>query len=302
MFEGACHRFPDLNTVGVKQWFNGIESFTEDGMFILGEAPQARRFFIGAGFNSFGIASGGGAGKALAHWVMEGEPPFDLWAADIRRFSAYHGSRSQVLVRALEGQGDHYAMHWPHKEATAGRPFRRSPLYHRLQDNGACFGTKSGWERANWFATEGQDPVDDHSFSRANWFDVVAQEHRACRETAALFDQSSFAKFKLVGKDAESALQQICGANMARPEGTVIYTQMLNGYGGIEADITVTRLAEDVYYIVTGTGFATRDYSHIERSLAAECDAHLVDVTSGYGCLSLMGPQSRAILSAVAEG
>src|SRR5262249_52531253 len=154
---------------GVKRWFNGVESFTEDGMFILGEAPEVRRFFVAAGFNAFGIASGGGAGLAIAHWIVEGEPPFDLWPADIRRFGTYHRSKRQVLVRSLEGQGHHFAMLWPHYEFQAGRPLRRSAVHHLLREKGACFGAKFGWERTNWFAPAGVEPRDVYSFDRPNW-------------------------------------------------------------------------------------------------------------------------------------
>jgi 4-methylaminobutanoate oxidase (formaldehyde-forming) len=298
----AYHRFPALETVGVKRWFNGIEAFTEDGMFIVGEAPEVARFFVATGFNAFGIASAGGAGLAIAHWVIEGAPPFDLWPVDIRRFGGFHRSRKQVMVRSQEGQSRHFAMHWPHFEATAGRPLRMSPLYSYLKAGGACFGSKFGWERANWFAPTGIEPVDRCTFDRPNWFRHVAEEHRACREAVAVFDLSSFAKFLLVGRDAEAALQRICAANVATPNNVVTYTQLLNDRGGIEADLTVTRLAEDRYLIITGTGYATRDAHHIQRSLFADGHVHLVDVTSGYGCLSLMGPKAPDLLQIIAEG
>ncbi len=297
----AYHRFPDLAQVGVKRWFNGIESFTEDGMFILGPAPGLDNLFVATGFNAFGIASGGGAGKAMAHWVLEGEAPFDLWAADIRRFSRFHGARRQVMVRALEGQAQHYAMHWPHHEPSAGRPLRLSPVYGELKASGACFGSKAGWERANWFAPERSEPQDLPSFGRPNWFSHVGQEHRACREAVALFDQSSFAKFLIVGAAAETVLDRICPASMARAVGSVIYTQMLNEQGGIEADVTVTRLAEDRYFLVTGTGSAVRDGDTLRRGMGENGDVHLVDVTSAYGCLSLMGPNAPEVFSQVCE-
>jgi sarcosine dehydrogenase len=298
----AYERFPALETTGVKQWFNGVESFTEDGMFIMGEAPEIKGFYVGAGFNAFGIAAGGGAGKALAHWVLHGEPPFDLWSADIRRFAPYHRSSSQVLQRSLEGQGHHYTMHWPHEEPEACRNLRVSPIYHRLKQNGASFGTKFGWERANWFAPSGIEPRDVYSFDRQNWFEHTAIEHHACRNNAGLFDQSSFAKFRMFGKDAESVLQTICAGNISQDINKVIYTPLLNDHGGIEADLTITRTGDDKYMIVTGTGSATRDFSFLQRRIPDGADARLFDITSAYGCLSLMGPKAREVLGPVAEG
>jgi len=302
LLERVYCRFPALEKVGVKRWFNGIESFTEDGMFILGEAPEVEGFFVATGFNAFGIASAGGAGMVVAHWVLNGAPPFDLWPVDIRRFGGFHRSRNHVMVRSLEGQSRHFAMNWPHFETTAGRPLRMSPLYPHLKAGGACFGSKFGWERANWFAPSGVEPVDIYTFQRPNWFPYVAQEHKACREAVAVFDLSSFAKFRLIGRNAAAALQRICAANVATPINTATYTQLLNERGGIEADLTVTRLAENEYFIVTGTGYATRDAHHIRRSLRHETDVHLVDATSGFGCLAVMGPNAPVLLAKIAEG
>ena len=302
LMEGALKRFPVLARTGVKRWFNGLESFTEDGMPVLGEAPELRGLFVAAGFNAFGIASGGGAGRVLAEWVLGGEPPFDLWVADIRRFSRYHGSDDQVRRRALEGQARHYAMGWPHQEPAAGRPFRRSPLYERLAARGACFGAKSGWERANWFAPPGVEPRDLPSFGRANWFEHVGAEHAACREKVALFDQSSFAKFVAAGADAEAVLDRICAGDVAGAPGRVTYTQMLNPNGGIECDVSVTRLGDEEYFIVTGTGFASHDLHHLRRHTPAGARLSFFDATSAYATLSLMGPGARGLLGAVAEG
>lgn len=302
MLVSAYERFPDLETAGVKQWFNGVESFTEDGMFIMGEAPEVKGFYVGAGFNAFGIAAGGGAGKALAHWILNGEPPFDLWSADIRRFGTFHRSDKQVLKRSLEGQGHHYTMHWPHEEAEECRNLRVSPIYHRLKQNGACFGAKFGWERANWFAPKGVEARDIYSFDRQNWFEHVANEHHACRNRAGLFDQSSFAKFKMFGKDAESVLQTICAGNVSQKVNKIIYTPLLNEHGGVEADLTVTRTADDEFMIVTGTASAIRDSSFLRRRIPDGSDARLFDATSAYGCLSLMGPRSRDVLASIVEG
>jgi sarcosine dehydrogenase len=297
--DDAIARVPALATAGVKQLINGPESFTPDGNFILGEAPELRNLFVGAGFNAFGIASGGGAGMALAEWVVQGAAPFDLWPVDIRRFGAVHRSTDWVRTRTTEAYGKHYTIAWPGEEMRSMRPSRRSPLYGHLQAAGACFGEKLGWERPNWFAAPGETPVDRYSYGRPGWFDAVAREHHACRNTAVLIDQTSFAKFILKGPDAGHALSWIAAGNIDRPVGSLTYTQMLNAKGGIECDLTVVRTGHDQFYIVTGTGFATHDFDWIARNIPAGMNAQLVDVTSGSSVLSLMGPQARMILSRV---
>ena len=299
LMEQALVRVPALETAGVKEMINGPESFTPDGNFILGEAPELRGFYVGAGFNAYGIAGGGGAGKALAEWIVGGEPPMDLWAVDIRRFGRPHRSIEWVRTRTLELYGKHYTMAWPHEEHGSGRPSRVSPLYAALKEQGACFGEKLGWERPNWFARNGEAPRDVYSYGRQNWFAAVGAEHRAVRERGGRFDQSSFAKFLLVGPDAAAALDWICANRVDKPVGSLTYTQMLNARGGIQCDLTVARLAEDRFYIVTGTGFATHDFTWIERSIPEGLRASLVDVTSAYATLSLMGPKARDLLSEV---
>lgn len=293
--ENAIARVPALATAGVKQLLNGPESFTPDGNFILGEAPELKNCFIGAGFNAFGIASGGGAGMALAEWVAKGAAPYDLWPVDIRRFGSVHRSTDWVRARTVEAYGKHYTIAWPSEEMTSARPTRRSPLYAHLKAAGACFGEKLGWERPNWFAGPGEIPVDRYSYQRPGWFDAVAREHHAARGAAVLIDQSSFAKFTLKGPDAARALSWIAAGPVDKPVGGLTYTQMLNDRGGIEADVTVARVAEDEFYIVTGTGFATHDFHWIASHLTGNCQ--LVDVTSAYAALTLMGPQARAILA-----
>ncbi len=301
IMEQALGRVPSLETVGVKQLINGPESFTPDGNFILGEAPELKNFFVGAGFNAFGIASAGGAGMALAEWVGKGEPPFDLWPVDIRRFGRPHFDTDWVRTRTLEAYGKHYTMAWPFEEHSSGRPARKSPLYDRLKAQGACFGEKLGWERPNWFAdlSGGEVPKDIYTYGRQNWFGAVGREHRAVREDAVIFDQTSFAKYVLKGRDAEKALSWIAANDVAKPVGSLIYTQMLNDKGGIECDLTVARMAEDEYYIVTGTGFATHDFDWINRNIPDGLHAELVDVTSAWSVLSLMGPKARVILEQV---
>ena len=295
----ALPRVPALEHAGVKQLINGPESFTPDGNFILGEAPEVAGYFVGAGFNAFGIASAGGAGKALAEWIVGGEPPYDLWPVDIRRFGRPHGDVAWVRTRTLELYGKHYTIAWPHEEHSSGRPLRRSPLYDVLKRSGACFGEKLGWERANWFAPPGVEPRDEYSFGRPGWFAHVGEEHRAVRERVGVFDQSSFAKFFVVGRDAEAALEWICANDVAREPGRIVYTQLLNSRGGIEADLTVARLADDRYYIVTGTGFATHDRHWIQRNIAPNLAAELIDVTSAYSVISVYGPRSRELVSAL---
>jgi sarcosine dehydrogenase len=297
LVELALPRVPALQNVGVKQLINGPESFTPDGNFILGEAPEMANVFIGAGFNAFGIASGGGAGMALAEWVATGAPPYDLWPVDIRRFGRPHRDEDWVRTRTLEAYGKHYTMAWPSEEHDSGRPCRRSPLYDTLLNCGAVFGEKLGWERPNWFAENGEDARDIYTFDRPNWHTPVAREHKAAREAAVLFDQTSFAKFILKGPDAEAALNWIASNRVDRPVGSIIYTQMLNDNGGIECDLTLVRTAEDEYYIVTGTGYATHDFNWIMRNIPNDLNAQLVDVTSSNAVLSLFGPNAMDILS-----
>ncbi len=301
IMEQALGRVPALENVGVKQLLNGPESFTPDGNFILGEAPELKNFFVGAGFNAFGIASAGGAGMALAEWVSKGEPPYDLWPVDIRRFGRPHFDTDWVRTRTLEAYGKHYTLAFPFEEYSSGRPCRKSPLYDRLKAQGACFGEKLGWERPNWFADlfANEEPKDVYSYERQNWFEAVGREHKAVREAAVIFDQTSFAKFTLKGRDAEAALSWIAANDVAKPVGSLVYTQMLNDKGGIECDVTCARIAEDEYYIVTGTGFATHDFDWIARNIPGDLHAELVDVTSAYSVLSLMGPNARAVLEAV---
>jgi sarcosine dehydrogenase len=295
----AIERVPALETAGVKQMINGPESFTPDGNFILGVAPECRNMYVGAGFNAFGIASGGGAGWVLAAWAVSGEAPMDLWVVDIRRFSHMHRDRDWVAERTLEAYGKHYTVGFPHEEYASGRNRIVSPLYERLKAHGAVFGSKLGWERPNWFAPKGTEPRDVYSMGRQNWFGPVGDEARLVRESVGLFDQSSFAKYEISGKDVVAALSWIGANSVDKPVGRLTYTQMLNSRGGIECDLTVARIAEDRFYIVTGTGFRTHDFAWIRDHLPTGIDATLTDVTEQYGTLSLMGPKAREVLAAV---
>lgn len=301
MLEQSLGRVPALADAGIKQLINGPESFTPDGNFILGEAPELKNFFIGAGFNAYGIAAGGGAGMALAQWVHQGAPPFDLWPVDICRFGRPHADTDWVRTRTLEAYAKHYTLAWPQEEYASGRPCRRSPLYQVLQEQGACFGEKLGWERPNWFAdvSKGEVAEDVYSFKQPNWHQAVAREHRAVRKQAVLIDQTSFAKFVLTGPDAKAALDWLAANDIDKPVGSLVYTQMLDNNGGIQCDVTIARVAEDEFYIVTGTGFATHDFNWISRNIPAGLNAQLVDITSAYSVLSLMGPNARTILSSV---
>ncbi len=297
----ALARVPALETTGIKKMINGPESFTPDGNFILGAAPELANYYVGAGFNAFGIASGGGAGWVLAQWVASGEAPMDLWVVDIRRFSELHKDRNWVNERTLEAYGKHYTIGFPHEEYQSVRPRIVSPLYERLKGLNACFGSKLGWERPNWFAPKGVEPKDLYSMGRQNWFDAVGQEHKAVRERVGVFDQSSFAKYELKGADAAEALSWICANDVTRPAGRLTYTQMLNSRGGIECDLTVARLADDHFYIVTGTGFRTHDLAWIRDHIKPGLDARIEDVTEGWGTLSVMGPKSREVIAGVTQ-
>ncbi len=299
--EQAVTRIPALEHTGVKQMINGPESFTPDGNFILGSAPECKNMYVGAGFNAFGIASGGGAGWVLAQWAIDDEAPLDLWVVDIRRFSDLHTDRNWVCDRTLEAYSKHYTIGFPHEEYTSGRPRIVSPLYDRLKELGAVFGSKLGWERPNWFARKNDEPRDVYSMGRQNWFDAVGEEHRLVRDSAGIFDQSSFAKFELSGADAAQALEYLCANKVDKAVGSLTYTQLLNSRGGVECDLTVARLAEDLFYIVTGTGFRNHDSTWITEHIPEGLDAKLKDVTEMLGTLSLMGPRSREILQTVTE-
>ncbi len=297
----AIARVPALETAGIKQMINGPESFTPDGNFILGPAVECANMYVGAGFNAFGIASGGGAGWALAEWVMRDEAPLDLWTVDIRRFSGMHTDRDWVCERTEEAYGKHYTIGFPHEEYESGRPRIVSPLYERLKSHHAVFGSKLGWERPNWFAPDDMEAKDVYSMGRQNWFEPVGNEHHHVRNNVGLFDQSSFAKYEMRGLDAAAVLDRICGNDISRPAGRLTYTQLLNTRGGIECDLTVARLADDHFYIVTGTGFRTHDFAWIRDHMPKGSNAALRDITEEFGTLSLMGPKAREVLQQVTD-
>ena len=296
VLEKMMQRVPVLEETGVHTFFNGPESFTPDDNYHLGEAPELKGFFVAAGFNSIGIVSSGGAGKVLADWIVNGHPPMDLWDVDIRRNMFFQGNRNYLRARVTEGLGLLYEMHWPFKQYRTGRGVRKSPLHARMQAQGACFGEAAGWERPNWFAPEGVTPEYEYSYGRQNWFEFSACEHRAVRENVGLFDQTSFVKFLLQGRDAVQVLNRVCGNQLDVPEGKIVYTQLLNERGGIEGDVTITRLAEDAFFIVDSGVAQTRNYYWIRSQIRPDEYANLTDVTSAYAVLGVMGPNSRTFL------
>ncbi len=301
LLEGAMRRVPALADAGIQLFFNGPESFTPDVRYLLGETPEVRALFVAAGFNSIGIQSAGGAGKVLADWIVDGHPPVDLWDVDVRRMMPFQRNRRYLQARTAESLGLLYAMHWPFRQPETARGVRRSTLHDRLKARGACFGETAGWERPNWYAPEGVEPVYRYSYGRQNWFDHSAAEHRAVREAVGLFDQSSFGKFVLEGRDAEAVLNHICANDVAVPIGRVVYTQWLNQRGGIEADVTVTREAEDRFLIVTAAAAQTRDFAWLKRNIPDGARAVAFDATSAHAVLGLMGPRSRELLSKLTD-
>ena len=298
LMTNAIHRTPCLETAEIRMLLNGPESFTPDGNFILGEAPELRRYFVCAGFNSAGIANAGGAGRLIAEWVVGGEASVDLWDVDIRRFAPLHANRAHLHDRTAETLGLHYAMRWPREELTTVRPLRRSPLYDRLKVKGAVFGTKLSWERANYFLAPDCDEPPA-TLDTPGWLPFVLDEQRAAREDVVVFDQTSFSKLILKGRDALTVLQRLCARDLDVPLGRMVYTAMLNERGGFESDLTITRTAWDTFFILTGSAQATRDADWIGRHIADNEFAALVDVTSGYSIISVMGPKSGELLARV---
>jgi glycine cleavage system aminomethyltransferase T/glycine/D-amino acid oxidase-like deaminating enzyme len=298
LMTNALHRTPCLETAQIKMLLNGPESFTPDGNFILGEAPELRNYFVCAGFNSAGIANSAGAGRLIAEWITGGEPSTDLWDVDIRRFGSFTGNRKALAERTGETLGLHYAMRWPRQELETARPLRTSPLYDMLAAAGAEFGSKNGWERANYFRPVGLGQPE-HTLGTPGWLPWVIEEQRATREAVALYDQTSFAKLLLQGRDALGVLQRLCANQMDVPLGKMVYTPMLNPRGGIESDLTVIRQAAQRFLIVTGSAQATRDFDWIARHIADGEHAVLTDVSAMYCVLSVMGPKARELLARV---
>jgi 4-methylaminobutanoate oxidase (formaldehyde-forming) len=305
-------RIPALQKCKFDKFVNGPESFTPDNNFLLGETPEVRNLYVACGFNSVGIASAGGAGKYLAEWMIEGQPTIDLWSVDVRRFGPWANNRSFLRERVTETLGLHYQMAWPNREFESGRGTRKSPLHDRLAAAGACFGSKAGWERPNWFAISNSElgtrsselaarPEVEYAWGRQNWFGNHALEHRAAREGVALFDQTGFAKLIVKGRDAVAVLQRLCGNNVDVPVGKTVYTGLFNERGGFESDLTLVRIANDQFYLITGTSQAVRDLNWITRNIRREEHAEVVDVTAAFGVIGVMGPKSRDLLCRVTD-
>jgi 4-methylaminobutanoate oxidase (formaldehyde-forming) len=299
--DGASSLVPAMQEAEIVRMINGPEAFTPDGEFILGEST-VRGFFVATGFCAHGIAGAGGVGKVMAEWIVQGEPELDVWKMDIRRFGPHYRARGYALARAVEIYATYYDIHYPNEERQAGRPLKTGPTYERLQALGAAFGEKAGWERPNWFernTDERFEHLRPRGWAGQHWSTAIAAEHAATRERAALFDESSFAKIDVWGSGACAFLQRICANDVDRRAGTIVYTQMLNARGGIECDVTVTRLRTDRFRIITGTAFGTHDLVWITKQLGHADDVQVRDVTGSLGCFGLWGPSARTILERV---
>lgn len=298
ILEKAMHRMPLFETAGVHTFFNGPESFTPDDKYYLGEAPALKNYWVAAGYNSIGIVSSGGAGMALAAWMDEGHPPFDLWDVDIRRAQPFQRNRRYLKERVSETLGLLYADHYPNRQVETARGVRRSPVHEQLKSKGAVFGETAGWERANWFANEGQEPAYRYDWHKQNWFENQKAEHMAMRETVGLLDMSSFGKIRVEGPGALIFLQRVFAGNLDAPKGTITYGQMLNHKGGIECDLTVTRLTETGFLLVVPAATIERDLAWLRRNLEDEAVV-ILDVTAGEAVFPLMGPNARDVMQAI---
>ena len=295
----AMKRLPALEQAGIQKFFCGPESFTPDVRYHLGEAPELKNCFVAAGLNSIGLQSAGGVGKVTAEWIRDGRPPVDLWEVDVRRNMPFQGNRQYLQSRVSESLGLLYATHYPFRQYETGRGVRKSAIHDRLAAIGACHGEAFGWERPNWYAPSGVEPRYEYSYGRQNWFEHSAAEHRAVREGVAMFDQSSFGKFRLEGRDAVTVLNRVCANNVDVAAGRVVYTQWLNERGGIEADLTVTRLSETAFMIVGGAETEVRDFYWLKRQIPDDAHCVLTNVTSSMGVLSIMGPKARDLLQSL---
>src|ERR1700719_1008168 len=295
----AMRRVPALESAGLQKFFCGPESFTPDVRYHLGESTELANCFVAAGLNSIGLQSAGGIGKVVSEWIRAGHPPVDLWEVDVRRNMPFQINRKYLRARVAESLGLLYATHWPFRQYETASGVRKSTLHYRLAAAGACFGEAFGWERANWYAPAEVAPRYEYSYGRQNWFEHSAQEHRGVRSAVDLFDQSSFAKFRLEGADAERVLNRVCANDVAVAPGKIIYTQWLNDRGGIEADPTVTRLSESAYLIVSGAETESKDFNWLQRHIEPGAHCVLTNVTSGMGVLSVMGPRARDLLQSL---
>ncbi|MEX0350892.1 MAG: FAD-dependent oxidoreductase [Paracoccaceae bacterium] len=298
ILEKAVERVPLLAEAGIHTFFNGPESFTPDDAYHLGLAPEMDNVWVAAGFNSIGIQSAGGAGMALAEWMDTGEKPFDLGDVDISRMQPFQGNKKYLFERSKETLGLLYADHFPYRQKATARGVRRTPFHHHLLEQGAVMGELAGWERANWFANAGQEREYQYSWKRQNWFENSAAEHRAIRENVGMYDMSSFGKIRVEGPDAEAFMNYVGGGDYSVPNGKIVYTQFLNRTGGIEADVTVTRLSELAYLVVTPAATRLADQTWMERH-KGDFNVVITDVTAGEGVLAVMGPNARKLLQMV---
>ncbi|MDG1009435.1 MAG: FAD-dependent oxidoreductase [Amylibacter sp.] len=298
ILEAACERLPMLAEAGIHTFFNGPESFTPDDAYHLGLAPEMDNFWVAAGFNSIGIQSAGGAGMALAQWMDEGQKPFDLGDVDISRMQPFQGNKTYLFERSKETLGLLYADHFPYRQKATARGVRRTPFHHHMLENGGVMGEIAGWERANWFAREGQTPEYECSWQRQNFFENVRDEHMVVRQNVGMYDMSSFGKIRVEGSDAEAFMNYVGGGDYSAPIGKIVYTQFLNNRAGIEADVTVTRMSETAYLVVTPAATRLADQVWMERNLG-DFNVVITDVTASEGVLAVMGPRSRELLQAV---
>ena len=299
ILQGAMARLPALEQAGIQKFFCGPESFTPDVRYHIGQVPEYGNCFVAAGLNSIGLQSAGGIGKVVSDWIDAGHPPADLWEVDVRRNMPFQRNRKYLRERVSESLGLLYATHFPQRQFETARGVRRSPLHDRLVAAGACHGEAAGWERPNWYAQPGATPRYEYSYGRGNWFERTAAEHRGVRAQVGLFDQSSFAKFRLEGPDAAWVLNRVCTNNVDVRPGRIVYTQWLNERGGIEADLTVTRLGEDIFFVVTAAATEVRDFHWLKGHIPADAHCVLTNVTSGFSVISLMGPNARALLQSL---
>ena len=301
IIEAAMRRVPQLSEIGIKLLFCGPESFTPDHNYLMGEAPNLRRYFVAAGFNSLGILSAGGAGYVISRWIVEGFPPMDVWSVNLRRMHAWQNNDRYLRDRTVESLGIGYQNHWPFRQWSTARGVKVSPLHDRVAAAGACFGESAGWERANWYAGSGETPEYEYGWGRQNWFANSAAEHRAVRESVGLFDQSSFAKLLVQGRDAVIVLNRISTADVDVSVGRSVYTQFLNPRGGIEADLTISRIGEDRFLVVTAAFTQTHVHAWICDHIGSEQFCTVTDQTDAYAMINVQGPRSRELLESLAE-
>jgi len=304
--ELAMSRLPAMEKLGLETFFNGPESFTPDDSFQMGECPEVKNLFVAAGFNSIGIQAAGGAGKYMAEWIVGGEPPCDLWEVDVRRMQPFQNNKIYLANRVSESLGYLYENHFPYHQFSTGRGLRRSPLHQFFTDRGACYGEVAGWERPNWFVSpedleRGVEAKYEYSWGKQNWFDYHRAEHMAIRETVGMYEMLSFSKIRVKGTDAMDYLQYICANDVDVTIGKIVYTQWLNRKAGIEADVTITRLAKNDYLIVGGSMCANRDMNWLEKNLPEGANCAFFDATNSENCLAVMGPNSRNLLQSLTD-